>query len=77
MTPAQIKSARAQLGLTQKALASALGVSCRAVQEWENGNRNIMRPAVTVIMLALKYGIEHITQDFKSALVELEKNNQI
>jgi putative transcriptional regulator len=35
--PAQLKRLRARLGLTQAALAKALGVSFPTINRWENG----------------------------------------
>ena len=46
----EIREFRAILGLTQAGLAGALGVSLRAVEEWE-GRRN---PAPTYLQLALE-----------------------
>lgn len=41
MTPAALRTARRGLGLTQEALAATLGVSVRAVQSWEQGQRPV------------------------------------
>jgi DNA-binding transcriptional regulator YiaG len=38
-SPAEIKADRQRLGLTQAAFADALGISLRAVEEWEAGRR--------------------------------------
>lgn len=41
MTPAEtIRTRRAKAGLSQAALAAALGVAYQRVQEWEHGRRN-------------------------------------
>ena len=50
MTPAQLKAHRRRLGLTQAALAKALGVTLSAVEKWEGGQRPISR----VVELALE-----------------------
>ena len=49
MTPAELTSARNILGLTQGALATALGASRRAVQFWEAGERAIPELVARVI----------------------------
>ena len=40
MTPAQLKSARASLGLTQTQLATVLQINKRTLAGWELGTRN-------------------------------------
>lgn len=40
MTPPEIKEARRELGLTQKALGEKLGRSERAVRSWETNPKN-------------------------------------
>ena len=37
MTPAELKTARTELGLSQAALASVLGVRRATVADWERG----------------------------------------
>lgn len=37
MTPEQIKTARAALGITQQELSNRVGVSWNTVSRWENG----------------------------------------
>jgi len=49
MTPAELLAARNILGLTQGALATALGASRRAVQFWEAGERAIPELVARVI----------------------------
>ena len=49
MTPAELTSARNILGMTQGALATALGASRRAVQFWEAGERAIPELVARVI----------------------------
>ncbi len=46
MTPSELKSARLRLGLTQEALAMALGVNPRTVAGWEAATRNGHRAPV-------------------------------
>ena len=56
MTPKQFKAARRKLGLSQSALAQALGVkSDRTIRRWEAGTQDIPGAAI----LAVKYLLEH------------------
>jgi transcriptional regulator with XRE-family HTH domain len=48
--PADLKSRREALGLTQSALAERLGVSVQAVRHWEQG----VRPIPAMLELALE-----------------------
>ena len=41
MTSSELKTIRRCLGLTQRALAAAMGVSLRAVESWEQGKRPV------------------------------------
>lgn len=50
INPAEIKAARARLGITQAALADYLGVTVRAVKYWEAGQRKM--PWSAQILLA-------------------------
>jgi DNA-binding transcriptional regulator YiaG len=58
MSPADLKSARKALGLTQQGLADALlltGPYAKdVVRSWEAGRRPISGPAVKAIQLMLK-----------------------
>ena len=52
MTPADLKSLRKQLGLSQAELAEALQVqSDRTVRKWEAGERDIPGPAQVLLRL--------------------------
>ena len=52
MTPADLKSARQKLGLTQAGLARLLRLKdARPVREWELGENDIAGPAVVLIEL--------------------------
>ena len=56
MTPKQFKAARRKLGLSQSALAQALGVkSDRTIRRWEDGEWPIKRQTE----MAVKYMLEH------------------
>jgi transcriptional regulator with XRE-family HTH domain len=52
VTPADLRSAREGLGLTQRALAEALGVPQNTVWRWEKGAMPIQHP--TILRLALR-----------------------
>lgn len=54
MTPAAVLSARQSLGMTQAAFAAALGVTPRAVSNWENGHRSVSPMAVRLIASMLR-----------------------
>lgn len=45
MTPDEFKARRLALGWTQRATASALGLSERCVKYYESGDRPISKPA--------------------------------
>lgn len=52
MTPTEFKSIRIAQGLSQKALARALGVSsARTVRRWEAGERDIPGPVQGLMRL--------------------------
>lgn len=49
MTPAELRTLRKRLGLTQAALATRVGVGARAVRRWEAGDRKISVPIARLI----------------------------
>lgn len=49
MTPADLKSLRLALGLSQTAFGEALGVGRRAVTHWESGQRHPSKAALKLI----------------------------
>ncbi len=49
MTPAKFRELREELGWTQSALASALGVTPRAVRYYEAGQRTVPRPVALLL----------------------------
>ena len=53
MTPAEFKAAREELGWTQSTLASALGVTVRAVQYYEAGQRPVPGPVERIVTSVL------------------------
>lgn len=55
MTPAELKTAREKLGLTQRGLARVIKVkSDRTIRKWEDGESDIAGPAVVLIRLLLE-----------------------
>lgn len=69
MTPADLRSAREDLGLSQRALAIVLGVPQSTIWRWESGEHPIQHPRI--LMLALQAVAEstpqrHIAYDEES-----------
>jgi DNA-binding transcriptional regulator YiaG len=53
MTGAELRAARAALGLTQGALASAIGMGRRMVQYWEVDKHPIPEPVARIVRASL------------------------
>ena len=49
MTPAEFRTARKQLGLTQTQAASMLGRTLRNIQQWEGAEREIDNAAALLL----------------------------
>ncbi len=49
-----IRSVREKVGLSQSAFAALLGVSCRTLQDWEQGRRRPTGPARSLLRIAEK-----------------------
>jgi DNA-binding transcriptional regulator YiaG len=49
MTPSEIRTLRAALGLTQQALANRMGVTVTTVSRWEQGVRPLEGPALKLL----------------------------
>lgn len=49
MTAAEIRGARQSLGLTQPQMAAAIGVTKRAVQYYEAGERGVPKPVEMLV----------------------------
>ncbi|SHJ44888.1 helix-turn-helix domain-containing protein [Aquimarina spongiae] len=49
MNALEIKEFREKHGLTQQNLAEIVGVSKRAVQSWEQGNRNVSQSVIKIL----------------------------
>lgn len=56
MTPTQIKQARRELGLTQSAMAKAMGIGTRKWERWEGGHSPISPEGARLVEMLLKYG---------------------
>ena len=56
MTPEQLKQARYQLGLTQAAMAKAMGIGTRKWERWEGGHSPISPEGAKLVEMLLKYG---------------------
>lgn len=56
MTSSQIKQARHQLGLTQAAMAKAMGIGTRKWERWEGGHSPISPEGARLVEMLLKYG---------------------
>lgn len=57
MTPEEFKAWRKRLGLTQGQAAEALGLSLRAIQYYERGEREITK-TVALACAAVEAGLE-------------------
>ncbi len=57
MTPTQLKQARHQLGLTQAAMAMAMGIGTRKLERWEGGHSPISPEGARLVEMLLKHGI--------------------
>jgi transcriptional regulator with XRE-family HTH domain len=54
MTPVQFKDARKALGLSQKAMAAALGLkTSRAIRQYESGERSVSGPIQKLVGILL------------------------
>jgi DNA-binding transcriptional regulator YiaG len=49
MTPAELRTLRHSLGLTQPQMAERLGVSTSGYRKWEHGERGISGPVLILI----------------------------
>ena len=55
MTKEQLKKARHRLGLTQAAMAKAMGIGTRKWEHWEGGHSPISAEGARLVELLLKY----------------------
>lgn len=54
MTPSQLKQARQSLGLTQAAMAKAMGIGTRKWERWEGGHSPISPEGARLIDLLIE-----------------------
>lgn len=54
MTTDKIKQARQQLGLTQAAMAKAMGIGTRKWERWEGGHSPISAEGATLLRLLVE-----------------------
>lgn len=55
MSPTQFKDARKALGLSQNAMASALGLkTSRAIRQFESGERDVSGPVAKLVDMLLE-----------------------
>ena len=57
MTKEQLKQARQSLGLTQAAMAKAMGIGTRKWERWEGGHSPISPEGARLIEMLLKFGV--------------------
>ena len=57
MTTSQLKQARHQLGLTQAAMAKAMGIGTRKWERWEGGHSPISPEGARLVEMLLKFGV--------------------
>jgi putative transcriptional regulator len=53
-TPEQIIETRAAVGVSQSEFADLLGISCRTLQDWEQGRRQPNQSAQSLLTIARK-----------------------
>ena len=56
MLPEKLKQARHQLGLTQAAMAKAMGICTRKWERWEGGHSPISPEGAMLVEMLLKHG---------------------
>lgn len=57
MNQHQIKQARHRLGLTQAAMAKAMGIGTRKWERWEGGHSPISPEGTRLVEVLLKFGV--------------------
>lgn len=56
MNAEQLKQARRELGLTQAAMANAMGIVTRKWERWEGGHSPISPEGARLVEILLKHG---------------------
>ena len=56
MAPEEIKQARQEMGLTQAAMAKAMGIGTRKLERWEGGHSPISPEGARLVEMLLKHG---------------------
>ncbi|MGV3614018.1 MAG: helix-turn-helix domain-containing protein [Fimbriimonas sp.] len=59
-SPEQIKALREVLGASQAVLAMHLGVAAATLSQWERGARKPDGPALRLLSLIERHGLEHV-----------------
>ena len=54
MTAQQLKQARQRLGLTQAAMANAMGIGTRKLERWEGGHSPISQEGARLVEMLLE-----------------------
>ena len=54
MSPEEIKKTREGIGATQESFAALMNISCRTVQEWEQGRRKPKGAAQSLLAIAAR-----------------------
>ena len=57
MTKDKLKKARHKLGLTQAAMAKAMGIGTRKLERWEGGHSPISPEGARLVEMLIKYGV--------------------
>lgn len=74
----KVKSARSELGLSQKQLAELVGVSTRSIQVYERGEKMPRRSTMFRLAKALKVSVKFLSDDdCKNPLEDIDKDGYI
>ena len=77
VSAAQVKAARALIGLTQPALAAKANLGLSTVVDFERGRRQLSLEAIQALRIALeKAGVEFIAENGGGAGVRLRKRGR-
>ncbi len=74
----KVKSARSELGLSQKQLAELVGVSSRSIQVYERGEKMPRQSTMFRLAKALKVSVKFLSDDdCKNPLEDIDKDGYI